>query len=58
MNMIECLGLEWLTEKEEDVIALLNAVCSEGKAIVGYYGYPYFNREYGLARNLSRIIFT
>lgn len=54
MNMIECLGLECLTEKEENVIALLNAICSEGKAIVGYYGYPYFNREYGLAQFIVR----
>ena len=54
MNMIECFGLESLTEKEESGIALLNAVCSEGKAIVGYYGYPYFNREYGWAQFIVR----
>lgn len=54
MNMIECFGLESLTEKEESGIALLNAVCSEGKAIVGYYGHPYFNREYGWAQFIVR----
>jgi hypothetical protein len=47
MNMIECLGLDFLTEDKETFGNFLGAVCAEGKAILGYYGIPYLNREYG-----------
>ena len=54
MNMIECLGLDLLTEDEETFSNFLSAVCSEGKAISGYYGIPYLNREYGWAQFIAR----
>lgn len=47
MNRMECLGLDFLREEEETLINFMKAICEEGKAIVGYYGYPYLNREYG-----------
>ena len=54
MNMIECLGLDFLTEDEETFGNFLGAVCAEGKAILGYYGIPYLNREYGWAQFIAR----
>ncbi len=54
MNMIECLGLDFLTEDEETFGGFVGAVCSEGKGIVGYYGYPYLNREFGCAQFVAR----
>jgi hypothetical protein len=54
MNMIECLGLDFLTEDEETFGNFVGAVCAEGKGILGYYGYPYLNREYGWAQFIAR----
>lgn len=54
MNMIECLGLDFLTEDEETFANFVGAVCAEGKAIFGYYGYPYLNREFGWAQFIAR----
>ena len=54
MNMIECLGLDFLTEDKETFGNFLAAVCAEGKGIFGYYGYPYLNREYGWAQFIAR----
>ena len=47
MNYIENFGLEMLMETEEDTINLCRAVCSEGRAISGYYNRPYINCEFG-----------
>ena len=55
MNMIECLGFDFLTEDEETFSNFVGAVCAEGKAIFGYYGYPYLNREFGWAQFIARI---
>lgn len=54
MNMIECLGLDFLTEDEETFGNFVGAVCTEGKIISGYYGTPYLNREYGWAQFVAR----
>ncbi len=54
MNCIENFGLEFLTETEEGAMALCGAVCTEGKAIIGYYGYPYINQEYGWPQFIVR----
>lgn len=53
-NFIENLGLEFLTETEEDRAALLGVVAQSGKAIIGYYGYPYINRHFGDAQFIVR----
>lgn len=47
MNMIENLGFDFVMESEENYMGFLAKVCEEGKAITGYYGYPYLNLEYG-----------
>lgn len=54
MNFIENFGLEFLMEDDESAMALCRAVCAEGKAIVGYYGYPYINREFGWPQFIVR----
>jgi len=54
MNMIECLGLEAFTKDEDTFFNFIGDVCEGGEAIVGYYGYPYINREYGKAQFIAR----
>ena len=54
MNYIENLGLDFLMDTEESTKALVGAVCTEGRATVGYYGYPYFNNEFGWAQFVVR----
>ena len=54
MNYIENLGLEFLTDTKEAAMALCNAVCAEGRAIVGYYEYPYINHEFGWPQFIFR----
>ena len=55
MNYIENFGLEFLTETDEDAMAFCSAVCAQGKAITGYYGFPYINREYGWPQFIVRV---
>lgn len=47
MNMMENLGFDFVMESKENYMGFLAKVCEDGKAITGYYGYPYFNLEYG-----------
>lgn len=44
---IENMGLDFLTETEENVDALIKTVAAEGEAITGYYGNPYFDLHLG-----------
>lgn len=54
MNFIENLGLDFLTDTEEDTESLLKAICAEGKEINGYYNRPYLNREFGRPQFIVR----
>lgn len=53
---IEHLGLESLVETEENVRGFVCHIMQEGKAIVGYYGQPYFNHHLGSAQIIVRAI--
>lgn len=53
-NMIENLGLEFMTETEEQTMQLMRFISSEGKPIIGYYGYPYINQHFGDAQLILR----
>lgn len=44
---IENMGLDFLTETEERVDALIKTVAAEGEAVTGYYGNPYFDLHLG-----------
>lgn len=55
-NFIEKLGLDFLVEDEEQVRALWGYIAQEGKAIVGYYGFPYLNQHFGDAQLILRTI--
>lgn len=44
---IENMGLDFLTETDEDVDALIRTVIADGEAITGYYGNTYFNKHFG-----------
>ena len=54
MNMIENLGFGFVMESEENYMGFLAKVCEDGKAITGYYGYPYLNLEYGDSQFIAR----
>ena len=54
MNYIENFGLEMLMEDDETTMGLCKAVCSEGRAIFGYYGRPYINCEFGKPQFIVR----
>ncbi|MBP3633374.1 MAG: hypothetical protein J6J43_02235 [Oscillospiraceae bacterium] len=58
MNMIENLGFDFVMESEESYMGFLAKVCEDGKAITGYYGYPYFNLEYGDSQFVARTQMT
>ena len=53
-NFIEKLGLEFLTETEEQVISLTNFIAQNGKPIIGYSGFPYINHHFGDAQFILR----
>ena len=55
MNYIENFGLEYLMETEEDTKALCRAVCAQGKTILGYYGLPYINFQFGWPQFIARL---
>ncbi len=55
-NFIEHLGLEFLTESEEKARNLWTFLAQEGKAITGYYGFPYLNYHFGDAQFILRTI--
>lgn len=55
-NFIEHLGLEFLTETEEKVRDLWTFIAQNGKAITGYYGYPYLNYHFGDAQFILQTI--
>ena len=54
MFYIENLGLEFLTDTEENAMALCSAVCAQGKPIVGYYDRAYLNHEFGWPQFIVR----
>ena len=54
MQFLENFGLEFLTDSEENAIALHRLVCAEGKAIIGYYGCPYINQHFGWVQCVVR----
>ena len=54
MNRLESLGLDFLAEEEETFMNFVGMVCAGGKAIMGYYGYPYINREFGNSQFVAR----
>ena len=58
MNMIENLGFDFVMESEENYMGFLAKVCEDGKAITGYYGYPYLNLEYGDSQFVVRTQMT
>lgn len=53
---IESMGLDFLTETEEVTRGLIGGVIQEGQAFVGYYGYPYFHKDFGDAEVIVRTI--
>ena len=55
-NFMEHLGLDFLTETEEQVRGLWGYIAQEGKAITGYYGFPYLNQHFGDAQLILRTI--
>lgn len=55
-NFIEHLGLDFLVETEDQVRGLWGYIAQEGKAITGYYGYPYLNQHFGDAQLILRTI--
>ena len=58
MTMIENLGFDFVMESEEHYMGFLAKVCEDGKAITGYYGYPYLNLEYGDSQFVARTQMT
>ncbi len=55
-NFIECLGLGFLTETEEQVRKLWRYIAQEGEEIYGYYGLPYLNCHFGDAQLILRTL--
>lgn len=55
-NFMEHLGLDFLVETEDQVRGLWGYIAQEGKAIIGYYGYPYLNQHFGNAQLILRTI--
>lgn len=55
-NYLEHLGLDFLVETEEQVRNLWGYVAENGKAIVGYRGYPYLNQHFGDAQIILRTL--
>ena len=53
MNYIENFGLDFLLD-DENGEAFISTVLSEGKPIIGYYGRPYVNAEYGWPQFIVR----
>jgi len=53
-DYLEKLGMDFFRESEESVRSLIGYVISEGKAIVGYYGYPYINCHFKDAQMIAR----
>lgn len=53
-NFIKNLGLEALTETDDDAMRFMAVVAQEGKPIEGYYGLPYFNMHFGDAQFVLR----
>jgi len=51
----ENFGLDFLNESEDTLSALVKCVLSEGKAITGYSGLPYFNRHFGDVQVIARV---
>lgn len=55
-DFMEHLGLGFLVETEEQVRSLWGYIAQEGKAIIGYYGFPYLNQHFGNAQLILRAI--
>ena len=55
-NFMEHLGLDFLVETEDQVRGLWGYIAQEGKAITGYYGFPYLNQHFGDAQLILRTI--
>jgi len=51
---VEKLGLGFLAEDEDEFRAFWGYTAQNGKAITGYYGYPYLNHHFGNAQFILR----
>lgn len=55
-NFTEHLGLDFLMETDDQVRNLWGYIAQEGKAITGYYGFPYLNQDFGDAQLILRTV--
>ncbi|MBR4304579.1 MAG: nuclear transport factor 2 family protein [Clostridia bacterium] len=55
-NFIENLGLDFLTETEDQIANLWSFIAQNGKGITGYYGSPYLNYHFGDAQFILRTV--
>ncbi len=55
-NYLNHLGLDFLAETEEEMRNLWGCIAQEGKAISGYYSFPYINHHFGNAQLILRVI--
>lgn len=53
-NFMENLGLNVFNENDDSFSGLLADVCTNGRAVEGYYGYPYLTHELGWAQFVAR----
>ena len=51
---LENLNMDFFKESEDTMGALFGMTASEGKAKMGYYNYPYFNKHFGNAQIILR----
>ena len=55
-DFMELYGLDHLVETEAKVQGLWRYIAQEGKAITGYYGFPYLNQHFGNVQLILRTI--
>lgn len=55
-NFMKQFGLGFLVETEDQVRSLWGYIAQEGKAIIGYYGFPYLNQHFGDVQLILRAI--
>lgn len=55
-EFMEHFGLDFLVETEDQVRGLWGYIAQEGKAITGYYGFPYLNQHFGDVQLILRTI--
>ncbi len=51
---LENLNMDFFKESEDVMGSLFGMTASEGKAKIGYYNYPYFNKHFGNAQIILR----